>query len=88
MLRLMGVSAPSLHRESSDSLILNLPREIRYKRENVILVGLIPSPKEPPLTITSYISPLVSELLELRYGVIMERTPSREGFLCYCWCWM
>ena len=27
--------------------VLNLPRKIRYKRENMILVGLIPGPHEP-----------------------------------------
>ena len=27
-------------------IIQNLPRSMRYKRENVILVGLIPGPKE------------------------------------------
>ncbi len=52
-------------------VLLNLPREVRYKRENVILVGLIPGPKEPPLTVNSYITPLVSELLELWDGVQM-----------------
>ncbi len=56
--------------------LLNLPREVRYKRENIILVGLIPGPKEPPLTINSYITPLVSELLELWDGVQM---PVKEG---------
>ena len=55
---------------------MNLPREIRYKQENVILVGLIPGPKEPSHTINSYISPLVSELLELWNGVII---PVGEG---------
>lgn len=30
--------------------ILNLPHHIRYKQENVILVGIIPGPKEPKLT--------------------------------------
>ena len=28
-------------------VILNLPRELRYKRENMILVGIIPGPREP-----------------------------------------
>ncbi len=45
---------PYKHRKYSIGVIymvlLNLPREVRYKRENVILVGLIPGPKEPPLT--------------------------------------
>lgn len=27
--------------------VMNLPRDMRYKRENVILCGLIPGPKEP-----------------------------------------
>ena len=31
--------------------IMNLPRRIRFKRENIILLGLIPGPSEPPLTI-------------------------------------
>ena len=31
--------------------ILNLPRELRYKPENVILCGIIPGPHEPDLTI-------------------------------------
>ena len=43
-------------------VVLNLPREVRYKRENVIIVGVIPGPKEPPLVINSYLSPLVTEL--------------------------
>ena len=50
-------------------VILNLPREVRYKRENVILAGLIPGPKEPPLTVNSYITSLVSELLRLWDGI-------------------
>ena len=50
-------------------VILYLPREVRYKRENVILVGLIPGPTEPPLTINSYITPLVFELLKLWNGI-------------------
>ena len=59
-------------------VVLNLPREIRYKRENVILVGLIPGPKEPPLSINSYITPLVSELLELWEGVQVEVRPGHS----------
>ena len=49
--------------------ILNLPRSIRYKRENIILVGIIPGPSEPHLTINSYLSPLVSDLLDFWNGV-------------------
>ena len=42
-------------------VVLNLPRAIRYKFENVLLVGLIPGPKEPPLNINSYLCPLVQD---------------------------
>ena len=42
--------------------IQNLPRSLRYKDENVILVGVIPGPSEPSLTINSYLAPLVQEL--------------------------
>ena len=34
-------------------IIQNLPRSERYKWENMILVGLIPGPKEPNFTINS-----------------------------------
>lgn len=50
-------------------IIQNLPRCMRYKRENVILVGLIPGPKEPKLTMNSFLQPLVHELKELWEGV-------------------
>lgn len=38
-------------------VIMNLPRNQRYKRQNVIIIGIIPGPHEPPLTINSYLSP-------------------------------
>ncbi|XP_048254385.1 uncharacterized protein LOC125381544 [Haliotis rufescens] len=44
-------------------VILNLPREERYKRENVIIVGIIPHMKKEPPT-NSFVQPLVDELLE------------------------
>ena len=50
-------------------VILNLPRSIRFKRENVILIGIIPGPCEPAISINSYLSPLVSDLLDLWKGV-------------------
>lgn len=33
--------------------IQNLPRNERYKEENIILVGVLPGPSEPPLTMNS-----------------------------------
>lgn len=49
--------------------IMNLPRELRYKPKNVVLVGLIPGPHEPKHDINSYISPLVDELLKFWNGI-------------------
>ena len=46
-------------------VILNLPRSVRFKRENILIIGLIPGPSEPPHDINSYLSPLVQDLLEL-----------------------
>jgi len=43
-------------------VVLNLPRNQRYKMKNVILCGIIPGPKEPKLTMNSFIAPLVKEL--------------------------
>ena len=49
-------------------VVLNLPREERYKMENIILVGIIPGPKEPKLTLNSYLAPLVLELENAYHG--------------------
>ena len=43
-------------------VVQNLPREERYKEENVMLVGVIPGPREPSLSIDFYVLPLVAEL--------------------------
>ena len=49
--------------------VLNLPRQERYKRENMILVGIISGAHEPSLKINSYLTPLVRELQEFYRGV-------------------
>ena len=38
--------------------IQNLLRKMQFKEENVILIGLIPGPKETSLSIDSYLKPL------------------------------
>ena len=57
---------PYLHTQASVGVIyltvLNLPRSIRYKRENIILIGLIPGPSEPKKHINSFLKPFVEEL--------------------------
>ena len=44
-------------------MILNLPGYLRFKRENVTLVGIIPDMDKEPHT-NSFLSPLIEELNE------------------------
>ena len=41
---------------------VNLPPSLRYKPENMFLAGVIPGPKEPPLTaLNHYLTPLIDD---------------------------
>ena len=59
--------------------VLNLPRAVRYKFENILLVGLIPGPKEPSLHINSYLTPLVNDLNLLFHGITFTTPNSPLG---------
>ena len=61
--------------------ILNLPRQERYLQENILLLGVIPGPKEPPGTINSFLGPFVEELLKLWQGVIMNTSQGVDVFV-------
>ncbi|XP_077050070.1 uncharacterized protein LOC143696996 [Siphateles boraxobius] len=69
-------------------VVLNLPREERFKDENMILVGVIPGPKEPKLNMNAYLEPLVDDLREFWEGVVlMDSSPLgcqvyRAALLC------
>lgn len=56
---------------------LNLPPEIRYRFENMYLVGVIPGPSEPSLDqINHMLKPLVDDLLQFwSRGIFYPRTP-------------
>ena len=66
--------------------ILNFPRHLRFKQENMILFGIIPGPCEPSLHINSYLEPLVHDLLKLWKGVSMQTCEGtklvRAALLC------
>ena len=67
--------------------IMNLKRSVRFKRDNIIVVGLIPGSSEPPLTINSFLTPLVSDLLTLWEGITFKTFDSgsqvmRGALLC------
>ena len=61
--------------------VQNLPREVHYQVDNVILCGVIPGTKEPQYTIASYLSPLVDELAQLWEGVAAF-APSKHKKQC------
>ena len=67
--------------------IMNLPRNIRFKRENIIIVGLLPGPKEPSKNINSFLFPLVCELLSLWEGVSLNTySAGSQIFRCALLC--
>lgn len=49
-------------------LVLNLPSEEMYKIYNIVLVGIIPGPKEPRMTLNSYLAPFIQELTHAYHG--------------------
>lgn len=68
------------------AVVTNLPRCLRYKNENVIIIGIIPGPHEPKLHINSYLGPLVSELLELKSGQWFITSMGRQFVKCVVVC--
>ena len=50
-------------------VIMNLPRKHRFLRENILLCGILPGPKEPRLHINQFLKPLVDDLLTLLSGI-------------------
>lgn len=64
--------------------INSIPREDRYKEENILLVGIMPGGKEAKTDrINSYLAPLVDELLLLYSGVNMKTHRKPEGVIVY-----
>jgi len=51
-------------------VICNLPREVRFKKKNILTLGLLPGPKEVEKhKINHYLAPIVDELLEFWNGI-------------------
>ena len=59
-------------------VILNLPREERYKLENIIVVGIIPGPKEPKKNINPFLVPLMEDLHTFWNGVSMKASTAGQ----------
>jgi hypothetical protein len=55
--------------------ICNLPRDMRFRRENMLILGILPGPNEVSLhKINHYLAPIVDELSALWKGVTLNRT--------------
>ena len=52
--------------------IENLPRDIRFERENILVVGIIPGPSEPKMCINTYLKPIIDDLQKLWRGVVVN----------------
>lgn len=69
-------SQPFDHTNHSEGVIylavMNIERKQRFLQENMILVGVIPGPREPKSNINSFLRPLIDELLKLWHGVMMK----------------
>ena len=61
---------------------MNLPRQERFLEENIILVGVIPGPKEPHIYINCFLSPLVEDLNCLWKGVPMALSNNLSVVVC------
>src|SRR5207245_1041916 len=61
--------------------ICNLPRDIRFKRENLLIISILPGPNEVSLhKINHYLAPMVDELESLWSVMTLNRTYEyREG---------
>ncbi len=57
---------------------MSLPRKDRFLQENIILVGVIPGPKEPSLLMNSFLKPLVEEFKKLWTGVVLKNNDNRS----------
>ena len=64
-------------------VVLNLPRTIRFKPENLLIIGIIPGPDEPTLVMNSYLKPMTDELFDLwEDGIVIEGSNSYVALIC------
>ena len=61
-------------------VIINLPRKLRFREENVIVIGVIPCPSEPRHDVNTFLRPFVEEMLLLWNGVAVDE--DRDTCLC------
>ena len=59
--------------------LLNLPRDERYAKENMILIGMLPGGKEKNQKLDLLLKPLVDELLLLWEGCVFKTPMCKDG---------
>ena len=73
---------PTQHSEGAIYVsVMNLPCQKWFLQEHVILVGVIPGPKEPPIHINSFLRPLVDDLKKLWRGLPFTNADGQTVFV-------
>ena len=57
-------------------VLLNLPRELRFKWENIIVAGIVPEMSKEPKSLNTFLAPIVNELQALWKGVKLSTSSS------------
>ena len=68
-------------------VFMNLPRHLRFKMENVMLIGIIPAMKKEPESLNSFLKPIIDELKLLSRGFQItpaNKDPVRVKVLLLC----
>lgn len=52
-------------------VFMNLPRHLRFRKENVLLIGVLPGPNESSHDINTFLQPLVDEFNKFWTGICM-----------------
>ena len=62
-------------------VLLNLPREQRFKWENIIVAGIIPEMNKEPKSLNTFLAPIVDEFQALWTGVKMQTSSSTKPLI-------
>ena len=58
-------------------VLLNLPREQRFKWENIIVTGMVPEMSKEPESLNTFLAPIVDELKAFWIGVKLKTSQSK-----------
>ena len=62
--------------------IENLPRNLRFQKQNIIVVGILPGPSEPSMDINTYLEPLIADMVGIPMNVNGRSTRIRAAISC------